>query len=118
MAAAKRANMKSTARKPATRRKLQVKEPETVVAAVERDLTDVAKGAPELARSALAATARVLAAELDSPSNSATSKSMCAARLVETMDRLRELVPPKEDDDRLDEIAARREARHRRIASA
>jgi pyruvate/2-oxoglutarate dehydrogenase complex dihydrolipoamide acyltransferase (E2) component len=80
---------------------------EGVVAAVKRDLADM--GA--VGRSALAASALALARELDNPENSATSKSMCAKALIETMDRLRAQAPPKKENDRLDELAARRAAR-------
>lgn len=79
----------------------------SVVEAVERDL--VALGG-DLADSALAASALALARELDAP-NSATSKSMCARALMETMDRLRELAPPKREMDQVDEVAERRRAR-------
>ena len=64
----------------------------------------------ELATSALAASALALARELDG-ANSATSKSMCAKAHMELMDRLRELAPPEETRDGLDEISARRARR-------
>ncbi|HTU15646.1 MAG TPA: hypothetical protein VMF31_10635 [Solirubrobacterales bacterium] len=79
----------------------------TVVAGVERDLAELAKRAPALLNTALAATALELAKQLDSKTNSATSKSMCAKSLTETMDRLDELAPPKKEGDRLDALAAR-----------
>lgn len=83
----------------------------SVVEAVDGDLVEIRRRAPALAGSALAASARVLAEELDSPSNSATSKSMCAKALREVMDRLRELAPPEERTDRIDELNARRASR-------
>jgi hypothetical protein len=64
-----------------------------------------------VAGSALAASALVLAAELDSPGNSATAKSMCARALREALDRLRELVPVEGEEDELDGLRARRAAR-------
>lgn len=82
----------------------------TVVEAVERDLANLAKRAPGLDESAEAATALALARELDSH-NSATSKSMCARALNETMDKLRGMAPPAEEGDGLDELKARRAAR-------
>lgn len=82
-----------------------------VVEAVRRDLDVIAERAPGLAQSALAATALALAREIDTPGNSATSKSMCARSLLDTLDELRELAPPPEMKDSLDELSARREAR-------
>jgi hypothetical protein len=79
--------------------------------AVARDLDKLRQHAPELAESALAASALALAAEIDSAGNSATSKSMCARELRDTLDRLRELAPPEEEEDGLDELTARRTAR-------
>lgn len=56
-------------------------------------------------RSTLAASALALAREMDDPDNSATSKSMCARSLIETMERLFSLEPPKKENDRLDELS-------------
>jgi hypothetical protein len=61
--------------------------------------------------SALAAAALELARQLDHPRNSATAKSLCAGRLVEALDRLRELNPPAQEDSPLDEVRRRRDAR-------
>lgn len=77
---------------------------------MQRDLDDIAQRNPRLATSGLAASALALAAELDNP-NSATSKSMCARALLETQDRLRELCPPDQEEDEVDELAARRATR-------
>jgi len=63
---------------------------------------------------ALAAVALEMARQLDGR-NSATAKSMCAGRLQEALDRLRELHPLKQEDSPLDEIRARRD---QRIAAA
>jgi hypothetical protein len=88
--------------------------PAVVEEAVKRDL----KAFPaDLARSTLAESALALARELDSPENSATSKSMCARALLDTMNRLRELAPPPEQKDRLDDLSARRQQRKRRAAA-
>lgn len=95
---ARRAGPKS----PATR------ESGEVAQAVERDL---AKMPADFAQSGLAMMALALAREVDAPTNSATSKSMCASQLRETLDRLRELTPPAEEADELDDLARRRESR-------
>lgn len=83
----------------------------TVTDALDAELAELAKRAPALAESALAASARVLARELDKERNSATSKSMCQKALSETLDRLRELAPAKDEKDTLDDLSARRAAR-------
>jgi len=83
----------------------------SVVAAVTRDLGELRRRAPDLADSALAASALALAAEIDSQGNSATSKSMCARELRDTLDRLRDLAPKQEEKDDLDDLAARRARR-------
>lgn len=79
-----------------------------VVAAVESEL---ARLPPTVAAGAVAATALAMAREIDSPGNSATSKSMCAARLVEAMEKLRSLVDSLPTETRLDDIAKQRERR-------
>jgi hypothetical protein len=91
--------------------------PETgeVARAVKADLATVPA---KLAKSALAMSCLALAREIDNPQNSATSKSMCARSLLETWDRLLELAPPEADDDELDDLAARRDARRARSAAA
>ncbi len=81
--------------------------PRNVIDAVERDLAKM----PAVADTALAAVAVALARELEHPYNSATSKSMCAARLNETMAELRALAPPERKADSIDRIAAQREKR-------
>jgi hypothetical protein len=73
---------------------------------VERDLAKIRERDPEVADSALAASAVALAREIEHPFNSATSKSMCAGKLHEALDRLRELAPPKQEDDRIEDLAA------------
>lgn len=86
--------------------------PETsVAAAVQRDLKDIAKRDAALAKSTLAMSALRMAREMDSAGNSATSKSMCARELRDTLDRLLELAPKEERGDELDDLRARRERR-------
>lgn len=89
----------------------------SVRSAVEAELKALRKRAPDLADSAVAASALVLADELDDTGNSATSKSMCAKALREAMDRLHELAPEKQEATKLVQINARRDARRGRSAS-
>jgi hypothetical protein len=91
---------------------------QTVMAALERELKAIAKRDPALAQSTVAATACALARELDSPNNSATSKSMCAKAMYDAIDRLYELAPAEKDKDGVDDIAAQREARRARLAAS
>lgn len=102
------------AKKTSTRKKPA--KDDSVVAALDRELAELRKRAPELADSALAASARVIAGVLDDPTNSATSRSMCARALNETLERLYELMPAKEKKDRIDELTKRREQRRARTA--
>ncbi len=83
----------------------------TVVASVKRDLAVIACLDAGLARSGLAASALMLAGELDNRKNSATSKSMCARALAETLERLRALAPDEQKGDHLDDLSSRRDAR-------
>lgn len=76
----------------------------SVVDAVHRELDQIAKRDPDLALSGYAATAIALARDLDDPSSSATSKSMCARSLSDALDRLRELAPAEEKEDELDKL--------------
>lgn len=77
----------------------------SVVEAVQRDL---ARLPDELAESGLAASALTLAAAMDDPSNSATSKSMCAARLHDALEQLRALAPEQEEADEVERARKRR----------
>jgi hypothetical protein len=61
----------------------------TVAAGVKRDLAEIAKRDKRLSESGLAATALALAADIDNPKNSATSRSMCARALNEALADLR-----------------------------
>jgi hypothetical protein len=90
----------------------------TVVDAVARELAALRERAPDLADSAIAASAAALARELDDPENSATSKSMCAKALADAMTKLREWAPPIEKKDGLDELRTRRTARRRAAGGA
>jgi hypothetical protein len=80
----------------------------SVVDAVNRDLEWMGG---DLAETGLAATALEMARILDHPGSSPTSKSMCARVLVDTLDRLRELAPEKDEGNQLDELSSRRAAR-------
>jgi hypothetical protein len=86
---------------------------EDVADATRRDLEEIAKRDPALARSTLAMSALCLAREMDSSGNSATSKSMCAKTLLDTMARLVELAPPAATKDGIDELKQRRDGRRR-----
>jgi hypothetical protein len=79
----------------------------TVVEAVEREVETLGSKAGD---SPLAAVAFALARELDAR-NSATSKSMCAKAMVDVLRELRALVPPLEEKDDLDDLAAQRKKR-------
>ncbi len=80
-----------------------------VTRAVEREL----EGLPDerLRTSGLAASALSLARDLDASSTPASSRAMCARELREHLDRLRQLAPPEEKRDRLDDLARRRAER-------
>lgn len=100
---------KATRRRGGGKRNQNVDSPESgddlsVLASVTRDLASVPS---EMATGGLAAMALALAREIDGE-NSATSKSMCAGQLRDTLDRIRELSPDKEEGDSLDDLAARR----------
>ncbi len=73
--------------------------------------TDLAELPGEMGRSGLAALCLALAREIDNSSNSATSKSMCAGQLRETLEQLRAMAPADEEDDELDDLTRRRAVR-------
>lgn len=81
-----------------------------VETALEADLASLPEN---LALGALAASALAMAREIDSSGNSATSKSMCQARLQDALAELRSLAPPEVKRDAIDEIKAAREKRLR-----
>jgi hypothetical protein len=82
-----------------------------VATAVRAELKELEKREPALAQSGLAATALALARDLDNPRNSATSRSMCARALLDTLNRLYELAPEAEEKTDLDDLSARRATR-------
>jgi hypothetical protein len=77
----------------------------SVFESTERELEQLG-----VAGSALAAVALAMAEQIDGP-GSATSKSMCAKVLADVLRELRALAPPKRQEDRVDEIAKRRQDR-------
>ncbi len=87
------------------------------VAAVQRDLAAIRKRYKRLADSGRAASALALAREMDSES-SATSNSMCARALNETLAELEALAPPEAQKDGLDDLSTRRAKRLERSAAA
>lgn len=82
-----------------------------VIEAAEREVEAIRKHDTDLADSALAASTVALAYEIANPYNSATSKSMCAREMRDTLDRLRELAPEEDHADSLDELKQRRSER-------
>jgi hypothetical protein len=87
----------------------------SVAAAVQRDIEALAKRDPKLASSGLAALALSLAGEMDAK-NSATSKSMCARALAETLEKLEAMAPPAPAADQVDQLAEQRAARRKKSA--
>jgi hypothetical protein len=85
--------------------------PGPVALAAQQDLDRLAVEGAQLPSAALAATALCMAAQLDDPRTSATSKSMCAARLVECLETIASLTPERTSDDSIDDLATRRAAR-------
>lgn len=102
---------KPAAKKTPARRRPAKPADSPVAEALERDLKQIERVDEDLANSALAASARILARELDNPENSVTSKLTCARELRETLGRLRELVPDDQEADKLDELSRRRAKR-------
>lgn len=82
----------------------------SVAEAAEREIAEIRRRDPALADSTLAALALALAREVDDPGNSATSKSMNAHQLRDTIVKLRELAPPVKVRDELDELRERHAA--------
>lgn len=78
---------------------------------VRADLAVMRGHAPDVADSALAASALLLASLMDDPGNSATSKSMCARALHDALAQLRELAPPVQKTDGIDELKRERDKR-------
>lgn len=88
----------------------------SVLEAVEAELAVVAKRDRALASSGLAAAALAMARELDDPGNSATSKSMCAGKLIVALGELRDLLPPEQKRDGVDDLSERRSKRRKAAA--
>lgn len=86
-------------------------EPLVVLEGVLADLAKVAGRDPVLAAGALAGLAVAMAMEVENPFNSATSKSMCANTLRETMASIREQLPAEQEKDEIDELRERRQRR-------
>jgi hypothetical protein len=87
----------------------------SVTEAVTREL----EGFPvELAESALAATALAMAELIDDPRPSATSKSMCAGKLIDALKVLRELKPADAKRDAIDDLTKRRAKRRAKPAAS
>jgi hypothetical protein len=84
---------------------------------VEKAVAEELETYGKLGKGALAATALELARQLDYGGNSATSKSMCAKALTETLDKLRELAPPKKEEDEVERARKRRADRLARSAA-
>jgi hypothetical protein len=85
-----------------------------VIEGALREVEAIRARDPELADSALAASAVALAREIEHPYNSATSKSMCAREMRDTLDRLRELAPEEEREDAVDDLQAQRQKRRQK----
>lgn len=83
----------------------------SVVAGVRADIKRITVLAPDMAKSSLALSALALAALIDDPGNSATSRSMCARELRETLVALAAACPEVREADGVDELAGRRAAR-------
>lgn len=88
----------------------------SVADAVRRELDELAKRDKDLARGAVANMALVLAARIDDPSNSATSVSLCAGKLLDALETLRVLAPVAADVSPLDEIRIRRDRRTKAVS--
>lgn len=86
-----------------------------VVDALERYLGTLPAN---LAESPLAASALAMAREIDNAGNSATSKSMCQARLQDALKEIRTLAPEVLEADPLDELEHRRATRIARGSAA
>lgn len=101
---------------PARARKAEIEEllgigvDRSVLAGVERDLGEMARRDARVPGTALAASARALAEQLDDPEASATSKANCARALRETLERIEDSLPEVKRGDRLDELRDRRGA--------
>lgn len=64
-----------------------------------------------LGSEAISESALSLARALDNPKTSPNARAFCAKELRETLDRLRELAPSREQRDAIDDLADRRTKR-------
>lgn len=87
----------------------------TVADSVREYLRKLKQRDAELADGPLACSALALAREMDA-NNSATSKSMCAKALNETLEQLRALAPPVKQEDTIDELSRERDKRRAKAA--
>ena len=83
-----------------------------MVAAVERDLAALPS---DLAESALAFGALAIARVMDRLETDPTQMASCYRALQAGLERLRQLAPPKEAKDGVDQLAARRAQRRARM---
>jgi hypothetical protein len=88
-----------------------------VETAVRRELERIGARDADLATSGMAANALQLAKEMDAK-NSATSKSMCARALNETLKELKALSPEPVTPDALDEVGKKRIERREKAGIA
>ncbi len=79
--------------------------------AVLADLRVMEDRLPGASSCSTALVALELAAQLDDPDNSATSKSMCSGSLLAALEALRALLPPAVAGDDVDDLASRRASR-------
>jgi hypothetical protein len=88
------------------------------VAAVKLDLDGIRPRDPNLAAGALATAALKAAEIVDDMRVSPNARVFALRELRETMDRIRELAPPVEKRDVIDDVARKREARRAARRSA
>lgn len=84
----------------------------SLVAAVEREIGRLPS---DLADSAVAATALAMAERIDGRQG---SPSECGKVLLQALETLRALAPPKQEMDELDELRERRKQRREGLAKA
>lgn len=87
-----------------------------VETAAKAELAEIAKRAPELAKSTLAASVMSLARRMDDEGTSSTAAASCARAITEQLRDLREQVPPAQIRSRVDELKDKREERQRAAA--
>lgn len=90
--------------------------PGPVETAVDRDLARVAASSPDLASGGLGAMAKAIAAQIDNPKASPTSKSMLSRVLLDTLVKLFDMAPEEVRSDGIDELVKARAKRKARRA--